>query len=150
MIFVSTFFSSLASLLLLPCARYTVWNTHLVHGISVPCSPYYMVPCISWQICLNVLKRRYRSTDLVCHQDDNNDSINYSFFICLVFCILTFCFVSQFRQNCQQLPKLWFVQWLESASDVFSCLSFKGSGEGLLPMWHAIRVSCISWYINER
>ena len=25
-------------LLLFPCARYPVWETHLVHGFSVPCS----------------------------------------------------------------------------------------------------------------
>ena len=24
----------------------SVWDTHLMYGISVPCSPYYMVPCI--------------------------------------------------------------------------------------------------------
>ena len=37
---------SLNSPLLFPCARYTVWDTHLVYGIPVPYSPCWIVPCI--------------------------------------------------------------------------------------------------------
>ena len=37
----------LASPLLFPCARYTVWVTHLVHGIPIPYNSYQMFPCNS-------------------------------------------------------------------------------------------------------
>ena len=38
---------TLPSPLLFPCTRYTVLDTHLVHGIPVPYSRYKMFPCIS-------------------------------------------------------------------------------------------------------
>ena len=37
----------LPSPLLFPCVRYPVWDTHYVHGIPGPRSPYQMFPCIS-------------------------------------------------------------------------------------------------------
>ena len=42
----SCLFLPLASLLLFPCTRYTVWGTHPVHGIPVPYVPCWMVTCI--------------------------------------------------------------------------------------------------------
>ena len=39
-------FLPLASPLLFPCAAYTVWDTHHVHGSNVPYSSCCIVPCI--------------------------------------------------------------------------------------------------------
>ena len=43
----SCLFFRFASSLQFLCATYPVLDTHLVHGIPVPRSPYKMVPCIS-------------------------------------------------------------------------------------------------------
>ena len=46
--FVPTFLSSIFS-----CARYRLWDTHLVRRIPVPCSPHRVSPCFSRGIRFN-------------------------------------------------------------------------------------------------
>ena len=44
--------SSFSLLAVIIREQYLVWDVHLVRGIPVPCSPYFLVPCISRRIGL--------------------------------------------------------------------------------------------------
>ena len=58
----------LISPLLFSCSRYPVWDTHLMHEITVPCSPFTKWSLVFlWRIILKCWKRCYRSTDWVDH-----------------------------------------------------------------------------------
>ena len=62
---IPVFDSSFVLSLLFLCARYSLWDALLVHGISVLYGQYQMVHCFSRRISLKQQKRGYRSTDSI-------------------------------------------------------------------------------------
>ena len=67
---------NLISLLILPWARYPVWDTHLVHGI-VPFSPLQRISYIS--VICNVFVVTIKTAESFVYNNNNNNQIVFKY-----------------------------------------------------------------------
>ena len=70
----------LISAFLFPCARYSVWDIHLVHGIPVPYCPCWMVPCSL--VILNDFLLTNDCFSPLYNNNNNTNNNNSKYYIC--------------------------------------------------------------------